>query len=84
MLPQSASIRTHLTTQQPSCRLLVADFHPPPLSPLGATQGLISGLTNISAVTQVIHDQEKACKEDEVKQAHSSLDSHEDRQHHQV
>ncbi|GJR00839.1 hypothetical protein Tco_0523823, partial [Tanacetum coccineum] len=35
-------------------------------------------------VPQVIYDQEEACQEDEAEQAHSSLDSHEDRQHHQV
>ena len=38
----------------------------------------------VSAVTQVVYDQEEAREEDEAEQAYSSLDPHEDRQHNQV
>ncbi|KAK9269093.1 hypothetical protein L1049_000862 [Liquidambar formosana] len=38
----------------------------------------------IKAVPQDLHNQEEAGEEDEAEQAYSSLDPHEDRQHHQV
>ncbi|MED6146442.1 hypothetical protein PIB30_034556 [Stylosanthes scabra] len=44
--------------------------------------GIAAALKN--AFTQDVPDQEEAGQEDEAEQAHSLLDPHEDRQHHQV
>ncbi|KAL6003628.1 hypothetical protein ACLOJK_023861 [Asimina triloba] len=45
---------------------------------------LVCSYRAIPAVPQDVSDQEEAGEEDEAEPPHSSLDPHEDRQHHQV
>ncbi|KAM1703662.1 hypothetical protein ACFX14_025849 [Malus domestica] len=51
---------------------------------LSASRSSVQSSSSEDAVAQVLHDQEEAREEDEAEPTHSSLDPHEDRQHHQV
>ncbi|CAN6699890.1 unnamed protein product [Malus baccata var. baccata] len=50
---------------------------------LSASRSSVQSSSSEDAVAQVLHDQEEAREEDEAEPTHSSLDPHEDRQHHQ-
>ncbi|KAM1478497.1 hypothetical protein ACFX2I_025911 [Malus domestica] len=51
---------------------------------LSASRSSVQSSSSEDAVAQVLHDQEEAGEEDEAEPTHSSLDPHEDRQHHQA